>query len=154
MLIISPDGTRLVYYSGTPARPFTRRLDETNAKELPGTEGDAPFFSPDSRWIGIIGGGTRKVSVEGGAVIPLANVAGPGASWAENGDIFAGLTRIPVGGGDPIPLNKQTGPKRTRQIGQFRVRTTGFAGRQSDSLHNPQGLRRPGLRHGRGSLTR
>ena len=46
---ISPDGMRLVYVSGTsPAKLFTRRLDQPKASELPGTQGTrAPFFSPD-----------------------------------------------------------------------------------------------------------
>ncbi|MGH9888334.1 MAG: serine/threonine-protein kinase, partial [bacterium] len=37
-IAISPDGTRLVYLSGTPARLFTRRLDQPKAIELPGTQ--------------------------------------------------------------------------------------------------------------------
>jgi predicted Ser/Thr protein kinase len=36
---ISPDGTRLVYISGTPRRLFVRRLDQPNGTELPATEG-------------------------------------------------------------------------------------------------------------------
>ena len=36
---ISPDGTRLVYASGTPTKLFTRRLDQPKATELPGTQG-------------------------------------------------------------------------------------------------------------------
>ena len=47
---ISPDGARLVYASGSPARLFIRRLDQPEAVELPGTQGArAPFFSPDSQ---------------------------------------------------------------------------------------------------------
>ena len=55
-VIISPDGTRLVYVAsvaGGPQKLFTRRLDQPNATELPGTEGaDLPFFSPDGQWVG------------------------------------------------------------------------------------------------------
>jgi hypothetical protein len=51
--MLSPDGTRVVYISGSPARLYTRRLDQTKANELPGTEGAVmPFFSPDGLWIG------------------------------------------------------------------------------------------------------
>jgi len=106
-VIVSPDGIRLAYYSGNPPRLFTRRLDQEKATELPGTEGDAPFFSPDGQWIGFTGNGTKKVSVEGGAVESLANISGPGATWAENGDIFVGLTRITPGGGAPVQVMKR-----------------------------------------------
>ena len=70
---ISPDGTRLVYASGTPTKLFMRRLDQPKATELPGTQGAAaPFFSPDGQWVGFVAGGkVNKISVEGGAVVPL-----------------------------------------------------------------------------------
>jgi serine/threonine-protein kinase len=108
-LAISPDGMRLVYASGTPARLFTRRLDQAKATELPGTQGAAgPFFSPDGQWVGFsLGGKLNKISVEGGAVVPLADVIGfGGASWGEDGNIFVsdplkGLVRVPAGGGPP-----------------------------------------------------
>ena len=106
-----PTATRLAYYSGNPGTLFTRRLDEDQATELPGTEGDAPFFSPDGQWIGFTGGRTtKKVSVQGGAVIELAKIGGPGASWAENGDIFVGLSRIPASGGDSSQITKEPRP--------------------------------------------
>jgi serine/threonine protein kinase len=44
-VIISPNGARLVYLSGSPPRLFTRRLDQTKAVELPGTEGPPARFS-------------------------------------------------------------------------------------------------------------
>ena len=74
---ISPDGTRLVYASGTPTKLFTRRLDQPKATELPGTQGAArPFFSPDGQWVGFVAGGkVNKVAVNGGAVVPLGTSA-------------------------------------------------------------------------------
>ncbi|HYL36063.1 MAG TPA: protein kinase [Bryobacteraceae bacterium] len=108
---ISPDGTRLVYVSGagTSAKLFTRRLDQSKATELPGAEGVAPFFSADSQWIGFETGSFKlnKISVEGGAVVPLGDFSGGGgASWGEDGNIFLGvrekgLVRIRDGGGAP-----------------------------------------------------
>ena len=38
-IAISPDGTRLAYASGNPTRLFVRRLDQSTATELPGTQG-------------------------------------------------------------------------------------------------------------------
>jgi len=106
---ISPDGTRLVFASGSPSKLFTRRLDQSKATELPGTEGAAGlFFSADGQWIGFATPGKlNKISVEGGAVVPLADVASfAGASWGEDGDILVadarkGLERIRDGGGAP-----------------------------------------------------
>jgi Tol biopolymer transport system component len=111
-LVISPDGTRLVYQASTAGgqpRLFTRRLDQPKATELPGTTGAiGPFFSPDGQWVGFFAGGKyNKISVEGGAVVPLADAPGnSGASWGEDGGIVigstgpnAGLARIPSGGG-------------------------------------------------------
>ncbi|HUB79546.1 MAG TPA: protein kinase [Bryobacteraceae bacterium] len=112
-IAISPDGTRLVYVSGTPTRLFTRRLDQTHATELPGTQGgNYPFFSPDGQWIGFATGDRlEKISVEGGAVVPFGNTPNfGGASWVEDGSIIAsdvigkGLVRYAAAGGPPQPL--------------------------------------------------
>src|SRR5580698_2720750 len=72
-IAISPDGTRVVYASGMPHRLFTRRLDQPKATELPGTQGvSTAFFSPDGQWVGFLAGNNvNKISVEGGAVVPL-----------------------------------------------------------------------------------
>ncbi len=114
---ISPDGTRLAYVSST-FKLFTRRLDQSNATELPGAEGFAPFFSADSQWIGFETRSFKlsKISVEGGAVVPLADPGGAftTGSWSEDGNIYVGvlgkgLVRIPDGGGAPeaiVPLAK------------------------------------------------
>jgi len=114
---ISPDGTRLAYVSGIPAKLFTRRLDQAKATELPGAVGAAPFFSADSQWIGFptASGRLNKISVEGGAVVPVGD---PPAffyqgSWSEDGNNYVGvygmgMVRIPDGGGAPetiAPLN-------------------------------------------------
>jgi len=118
---ISPDGTRLVYVSGAPPggnpattpgttpKLFIRRLDQPKATELPGTQGAMdPFFSPDGQWVGFSSGNKlNKISVEGGAVVPLGDgVNAGGASWGEDGAIVVssfgkGLLRIPSAGGPP-----------------------------------------------------
>lgn len=107
---ISPDGARLAYASGAPKKLFVRRLDESKATELPGTDGaEGPFFSPDGQWLGFEADGQlKKVSVEGGAPIPLCDVINfVGASWGEDGSVVLssavnrGLLRIASGGGEP-----------------------------------------------------
>jgi hypothetical protein len=69
--IISPDGTRLVYLSHS--RLFTRRLDQTDTTELPGTvNAHAPSFSPDGQSVAFFGaGGLKEVSIQTGQVISL-----------------------------------------------------------------------------------
>ena len=117
-VVISPDGTRLVYASGNPSKLFTRRLDQPKATELAGTQGAVdPFFSPDGQWVGFFAGGKlKKISVEGGATVLLAEVALVlGGSWGEDGSIIVsepykrGLLRIPAGGGPPETIAELTG---------------------------------------------
>jgi serine/threonine-protein kinase len=118
-VIISPDGTRLVYVS--KSRLFTRRLDQPKAAELAGTEGAfAPFFSPDGQWVAFFTvGKLKKVSVQGGAPIDLCNVPfGGGGSWGEDGNIVAALSaplsQVPSGGGAPTALTQEMAGETNR----------------------------------------
>jgi serine/threonine-protein kinase len=116
-IAISPDGMRLVYAAsvsaGGPTRLFTRRLNQPKATELPGTEqATSPFFSPDGQWVGFRTQRTlSKISVDGGAVVPLSDDPPPlnGASWGQDGGIILGtrgLVRIPDGGGRSVQLTE------------------------------------------------
>jgi Tol biopolymer transport system component len=95
-VVISPDGTRLVYVasvSGGPSRLLTRRLDQPKAAELPGTEGAInPFFSPDGRWVGFWSGNAiSKVPVDGGGAVLLGELSTmTGGHWAEQGNLVIG----------------------------------------------------------------
>jgi serine/threonine-protein kinase len=113
---LSLDGARLVYSAGVAggqSRLFTRRLDQPKAVELPGTEGaNDPFFSPDGQWIGFVTATKlNKISVQGGAIVPLADIAAfVGATWGEDDNIILsepfgrGLRRIPAAGGSESVL--------------------------------------------------
>ena len=111
-VVISPDGNRLVWVSQN--RLSTRRLDQSMAIELPGTQGaTAPFFSPDGRWVAYFAAGQlRKISVEGGASIALCDAdAGRGGTWGDDGYIVATLSqgvlsRVPEAGGTPTPFTQ------------------------------------------------
>jgi serine/threonine-protein kinase len=117
-VILSPDGTRLVFVSqGTDGtrRLFTRRLDQPNGVQLSGTEGAyTPFFSPDGQWVGFFAQGKlKKTRIDGGEPVSLCDApAGRGASWAEDGNIIAaldtqaGLSQVPPEGGRTIPLTE------------------------------------------------
>jgi serine/threonine-protein kinase len=115
-VILSPDGTRLVFSSqGTDGirRLFTRRLDQPKGTRMQGTDGAfAPFFSPDGQWVGFFAQGKlKKTRVEGGEPISLCDAPqGRGASWGEDGNIIAaldtlvGLSQVPSEGGKPVSV--------------------------------------------------
>jgi serine/threonine-protein kinase len=111
--ILSPDGTTLVYVS--QSKLFVRQLDQNKAKELPGTEkAEAPFFSPDGRWLAFFAGDKLlKIPTAGGKVTNLCDAplgAVGGGSWGEDGYIVAAinyvLSLVPTTGGTPKPLTE------------------------------------------------
>jgi serine/threonine-protein kinase len=115
-IAISPDGRKIVYVaiqSGGPQQLFLRSLDSQESKPIAGTEGAvAPFFSPDGRRIGFFAGGKlKKVSVDGGPVVTLANTPVPGGgNWSGKGILalqgfrLGGLQQISEEGGSVQPL--------------------------------------------------
>jgi serine/threonine-protein kinase len=126
-LAISSDGRFVVYSAieenpGPQAKPrlFLRRMDQSDAYPINGTEGGInPFLSPDDRWVGFWADGKlKKVSVEGGVPSTLCDASMLfGANWGrDNSIIFAdglemGLSRISAEGGKPEILTKPD-PKR------------------------------------------
>ena len=110
-VILSPDGSRLVYVS--QSKLFTRRLDQAEATELTETEGARdPFFSPDGQWVAFFARGSlNKVSVQERQVRRLGDgTLADGGSWGEDGNIIAGfdnrLARISSAGGTPTPVTE------------------------------------------------
>lgn len=112
-VVISPDGTRVVFVStdstGVP-HLRTRRLDGGPPVDLPGTQGArGPFFSPDGRWVGFWAAAqVRKVSLDGGLPTVLTDATDLlGAAWGDDGTIIANLnsssalSRVPASGGTP-----------------------------------------------------
>jgi serine/threonine-protein kinase len=125
---LSPDGTRIAlveHYAGN-YRLATRRLDQSEFAQLPGTESaNMPFFSPDGQWIGFFADGKlKKIPVEGGSAVTLCDAPDPeGASWGDDGNLVAafnqgttGLVRIPSGGGVPTPVTKPRKERFERQL--------------------------------------
>lgn len=113
---ISPDGRTLVYTArdGATTALFRRRLDRVDVERLPRTEGaGAPFFSPDSRWIGYFANGRlRKLPAAGGSPLDICDAVGDcrGAVWTCRDEIVfaptpaSGLARVRAEGGRPQPL--------------------------------------------------
>jgi serine/threonine-protein kinase len=115
---ISPDGQRLAYLAqgadGVHSL-VTRRLGDENATTLVAnvvrSMWNAPFFSPDSQWVGFFADRKlKKVPVEGGAAANVADAIAAGlASWGEAEIVtsltFSGaLSRVPVNGGPPVSI--------------------------------------------------
>ena len=115
-VVISPDGTRLVYVgniSGGPNKLFTRRLDQPNVTELAGTQQAVnPFFSNDGQWVVFaIGRMVYKIPIDGGGPVLLGEVGLMlGGQWDDDGSIVigsggeAGLRRLPSTGGASTPI--------------------------------------------------
>jgi serine/threonine-protein kinase len=109
-LAFSPDGGSLVFAGRMNGRRqlFRRELNGRETTAIAGTDdGEAPFFSPDGRWIGFVSGGQlMKVAAEGGRPFRVADLRGDGGcTWLRDGTIvFApmyadGLYRVPAEGG-------------------------------------------------------
>ncbi len=94
LIEISPDGRRVAFAAPAGGEPvlWVRELGSEQARPLPGTEGARqPFWSPDSRHLGYFAARKlRRVSVEGGSSIPLADAGYDprGAHWARNDTIL------------------------------------------------------------------
>ena len=120
-IAISPDGTRLAYLAsiaGATPRLFLRRLDQLRATELAGTEGAVdPFFSKDGQWLVFFDGSRlKKVSVGGGAVVPLMQAAiFAGATWIDDANLLVGsgvaqgLSRASAEGGEATQILAPSG---------------------------------------------
>jgi len=119
---VSPDGRRLALATRIEGQVqlSLRALDSLTAQPLRGTEGgSAPFWSPDSRFIGFFAEGKlKKVDVENGAVQLVCNAGvGPNnAAWSSAGVILfsisqSGLFRVPAAGGDPVQVRKPNSPQ-------------------------------------------
>jgi serine/threonine-protein kinase len=114
-LIISPDGTNLVYVTNSDGmnQLYLRPMDQPEAVPIPGTEGAYdPFFSPDGQWIGFFAGNQiKKVAIGGGTPISLCEAPNAfGAAWGHDGRIVFTqdqadrLSNVSENGGKPVDL--------------------------------------------------
>jgi serine/threonine-protein kinase len=117
-IALSRDGKTLAFVAtpkGGHSFVYTRRLDQLSASPLAGTEdARSPFFSPDGQWIAFFASGKlKKISVLGGAAVPLADAPGSrGGAWTDDGRIVflpvaggnAGFMQVSAGGGKAEPF--------------------------------------------------
>jgi serine/threonine protein kinase/Tol biopolymer transport system component len=109
---LSPDGQAIAFVTrGTAGETSlgVRPLVSVEARQLPGTEGASfPFWSPDSRTIGIFAGAKlKKIEAAGGPAQTLADASSDprGGTWAPDGTIIfsphttSPLVRVAASGG-------------------------------------------------------
>jgi serine/threonine-protein kinase len=113
---VSPNGAHLVYVArrGGVRQLYLRPMNGLASKVLVGTEdARAPFFSPDSQWIGFFAEGKlKKIPVTGGAPQILCDAGRMGGSWGPNDIIYlsgagrdrSGLWQVSAKGGAPQPF--------------------------------------------------
>ncbi len=116
LLSVSPDGSKVAFVavdSGGHSMIWICDLDSHIAQPLAGTDnGNAPFWSPDSRFIAFSADGAlKKVAVAGGP--PQTLTAVPGSSmgtWNRDGVILfgtfggSGILRVSSAGGSATPV--------------------------------------------------
>jgi Tol biopolymer transport system component len=115
-LALSPDGSTLAFVASVDGRNgvWTRRLDETDAKFLSGTEGAGyVFWSPDGRSIGFATtNSVARIDLSSGAFLSICQANSlRGVAWAATDEIVfgsnaSGLRRVPATGGTPEPLTE------------------------------------------------
>ena len=107
--LVSPDGTRLVSFSGEKLSVQDFSSSATSFIEATAGAND-PFFSPDARWVAYFDRGARaalrKVALSGGSPQTLAPVSDPrGGVWRPDGNIIftpstdSPLFRVDANGG-------------------------------------------------------
>jgi Tol biopolymer transport system component len=113
----SPDGHYVVFTGrggSDKDKLWLRPLDSLEARPLPGTEGaNFPFWSADSKSIAFIADlKLKRLDLQGDAPVPVCPISPGqptiGGTWNRDGVILfpglAGLLRVSISGGDPIPL--------------------------------------------------
>ncbi|MDH4046168.1 MAG: hypothetical protein OEW06_17110, partial [Gemmatimonadota bacterium] len=120
-LALSRDGSRVVVSALQDGGRllFQRPLDRLEFTAIPGSEGgQRQFLSPDGQWVAFGSGAkVRKVPLDGGPAVDVADGRWAGGDWTADGtiiftpDYVSGLWRVPAGGG---PAEQLTAPDTAR----------------------------------------
>jgi serine/threonine protein kinase len=113
---LSPDDTSLVYAASQKGqrRLFVRKMDELDAKVIPGTEGARyPFFSPDGDSVAFLAAGKLKkasLKIEDVQSLCVVSPVSFGGAWGPDGFVYftlhpkSGIFKVSEAGGEPEPL--------------------------------------------------
>ena len=112
---VSPDGHKLLFTAtGEKSGIWIHDLDTLEWRRLEGTDNAvAPFWSPDSRYLGFaVGNALRKVEVAGGPPETLCTVSAPvgTGTWNRDGVILFGgrptgpIRKVSSAGGVPVDI--------------------------------------------------
>ena len=116
-LAMSPDGRWVAFRGATnEAALYLRDVGEVESRRI--AEGNGPFFSPDSQWLGFFAGRTMyKLPLSSAQSQPqricdLPNtIAVRGVSWGDDGTIVfsfeRALWRVSAAGGEPQQLTRR-----------------------------------------------
>ena len=123
LLALSPDGSRMVYAVNNQ-QLYMREMDSLESSPIPGTDENPamPFFSPDGQSIAYWSGGQlKKIDVNGGIPVSLAEAAAPrGAIWGTDGNIVfhqpEGIMQVSANGGTPELLVAVSEDRRSQGI--------------------------------------
>jgi serine/threonine-protein kinase len=115
-LALSRDGRRIVVSArqGGEVLLLQRSLDRLAFSAIPGSEdGRRQFLSPDGSWVAFgAGSKSRKVPIDGGPVVDVADGGWGGGDWGVDGTIVytpyyvSGLWRVPAAGGAAVQLTR------------------------------------------------
>ena len=121
-IAVAPDGGTIAFAAiaaeGAEPTLYLRRLDADESVEVPDSRGvRSAFFSPDSRWVAFVAGGTlRKVPLSGGAAVVVAGGIRNfwGGTWLSDGSIIYSdpqptgemLYRVAAAGGTPSLISR------------------------------------------------
>ena len=128
--VVSPNGEHIAYTAGSPRTGlWLRTLDQATPRLLEGTDGAiGPFWSPDSKSIGFVAGGSlKRIDVSGGPPIDVCRLPGLGryflADWRPDGEaiVFASrnptrLFEVSARGGEPRVLVEGTDSEASASV--------------------------------------
>lgn len=129
--VISPDGQKIAFTANAAdgkTMLYVRNLDSSEVKLLPGSDNAlAPFWSPDSRSIAYGSNGKLKRSDLTGANAQVLCDAAllAGGTWSKDGvivfapDVHTTLMQVPAEGGEPKPVNMNTGKDEDHRFPYF-----------------------------------
>jgi Tol biopolymer transport system component len=145
VIALSPDGHDIAYIGRSPSGTMLYLLDigDRGTKPLAGTEGaNYAFFSPDSRWLGLLTNDkVKKISLDGGVAVTLCDARVPlRAVWTRDDHIYfdedqgSRISRVSAAGGSPTNVRRQGISSFFSQILP--------AGDQALVTHSPNGISR------------